>query len=121
MIWGNKYIVSKGKTLFYEHWKNSGISFVDNLLTHYGKFKPAIEIFNQLKNQRNWLIEYYTIISSIQKTWKEDLENNCYSKVKTRIEPFLMTKEFSNIIYLIFQKLFYQLLIRNIRQKTYNE
>ena len=65
MIWGNKYIVSKGKTLFYEHWKHSGISLVDNLLTHDGKFKPAIEIFNQLKNKRNWLIEYNTIISSI--------------------------------------------------------
>ena len=39
MIKGNKYILSKGKTLFYEHWKNSGINFVDNLLTNDGKFK----------------------------------------------------------------------------------
>ena len=33
-------MLSKGKTLFYEHWKNSGINFVDNLLTNDGKFKP---------------------------------------------------------------------------------
>ena len=88
MIWGYKYVLSKGKTLLYEHWKNSGINFVDNLLTHDGKFKSAIEILKQLKNKRKWLIEYNTIISAIPKTWKEDLENNCYSKVKTRIEPF---------------------------------
>ena len=96
MIWGNKYILSKGKTLFYEHWKKSGINFVYNLLTHDGKFNPAIEVFKQLKNKRNWLIEYNAIIRANPKTWnlKEDLENNCYSKVKTRIEPFLMTKEF---------------------------
>ena len=104
MIWGNKYILSKGKTLFYEHWKNSGINFVDNLLTNDGKFKPATEILKLLKNKKNWLIEYNTIINSIPKTWKEDLENNCYSKVKTRIEPFLMTKEYSNITYQIHQK-----------------
>ena len=37
ILWGNKYIQNKGKTLLFTHWKESNINFVDDLLNEDGR------------------------------------------------------------------------------------
>ena len=51
LIWGNKHIQTKGKTLYYAHWSECNINFTDDLLDHEGKFKPGQEIFLKLKTE----------------------------------------------------------------------
>ena len=41
IIWGNKFIQTKGKTLYYKHWKESNINFIEDLLNAEGKFKSG--------------------------------------------------------------------------------
>ena len=38
ILQGNRFIQSKGKTLFLKHWKESGINFIDDLINVEGKF-----------------------------------------------------------------------------------
>ena len=49
LIWGNKYIQTKDKTVFYEHWHKSNINFIDDLLDETGNLKSGTEIFQQLE------------------------------------------------------------------------
>ena len=53
LIWGNKYIQHKGKTLYFYHWSNCNINFIDDLLNKEGKFKTGAEICLQLKQKTN--------------------------------------------------------------------
>ena len=55
LIWGNKYIQHKGKTLYFYHWSNSNINFIDDLLNKEGKFKTGAGICLRLKQKKNKL------------------------------------------------------------------
>ena len=48
LIWGNKYIRTKGKTIFNENWHKSNKNFIDDLLDETGNLKSGVEIFQQL-------------------------------------------------------------------------
>ena len=74
LLWGNKFILSKNKTLYHKHWFKSNINFIDDLLQENGQFKPGEEIFHKLINKRNWMAEYKTIIASIPANWKENIK-----------------------------------------------
>ena len=88
--WGNKFIQTSGKTLFYTNWEKSGINFIDDLLDENGKFKSGDQIFQSLGGRTNWIIEYKTILKAIPKLWKEKLKNcNMSTKVKKEIKPFM--------------------------------
>ena len=49
LIWGNKYIQTKGKTLFYKNWHKNNINFIDDLLDETGNLKCGEKIIQQLK------------------------------------------------------------------------
>ena len=38
IIWGNKHIQRKGKTIYFKHWKDSKINFIDDLVDKDGNF-----------------------------------------------------------------------------------
>ena len=122
MIWGNKYIQSKGKTLFYKMWHKNNINFIDDLLDETGKFKRGEIIFQQLKNlnRSNWIIEYHTLLKAIPSSWKETL-TNCHmgTKVKKEMKPFIETE--NKIVYNLPSKTkdYYNILVRKIRKKSY--
>ena len=46
LIWGNKMIQTKNKTLFYKAWHKSNINFTDDLLDETGNLKSGPDIFN---------------------------------------------------------------------------
>ena len=48
-LWGNRYIQSKRKMLYFKTWKESNINFEDDLLDPNGKFISGEENFNKLK------------------------------------------------------------------------
>ena len=73
LIWGNKFIQTRGKTLFYTNLEKSGINFIDDLLDENGKFKSGDQIFQSLGGRTNWIIEYKTILKAIPKLWNEKL------------------------------------------------
>lgn len=122
ILWGNKYIQSRGKTLFMSSWKNSNINFIEDILSENGHFKSSAEIFDSLNTKRNWIIEYHIIIKSIPKSWKEKLKNvDINTKVKTELTPFLNDNGKQIFRIPIRSKEYYQILIKNVRQKTFNE
>ena len=64
-IWGNRFIQSRGKTLFFKAWKDSNINFIDDLLDKNGNFLSGTKILDKLKVKTNWIAEYKTLLRSI--------------------------------------------------------
>ena len=124
LIWGNKYIQTKGKTIFYENWHKSNINFIDDLLDETGNLKSGVEIFQQLQgySRANWLMEYTTILKSIPKTWKDMLKNiNMNVKLKKELKPFIYTGK--TYIYELPSKIkdYYAMLISKTKEKSFIE
>ena len=122
IIWGNKFIQTKGKTLYYKHWKESNINFIEDLLNAEGNFKSGDEVFHKLNQTNNWLTEYLTIQKAIPKTWKDLIkECNMQIKVKKNIKPFININ--NKIVYDFPNKLrdFYKLIIKQTRKKSHME
>ena len=124
LIWGNKHIQTKGKTLFYQNWYNCNINFIDDLIDNGGNLKTGAEIFQSLKDtsRTNWLIEYNTILKSIPKAWKDKIkETNAHSKVKKELKPFIF--DGYKYIYELPSKIkdYYKILIKRIVEKSYIE
>ena len=124
LIWGNKYIQTKGKTIFYENWHKSNINFIDDLLDETGNLKSGTEIFQQLQgySRVNWLIEYNTILKSIPETWKNMLKDiNMGIKVKKDLKLFIYTG--NKYIFELPSKAkdYYTILIGKLKEKSYIE
>ena len=49
IIWGNKHILCKGKSLYLKLWNNSNINFIDDLVDNKGNFLKGEEIIRKLK------------------------------------------------------------------------
>ena len=122
MIWGNKYIQTKGKTLFFKNWHKNNINFIDDLLDDTGNLKNSETIFQQLEgvSRANWLVEYHKISKAIPISWKENLKD-CHmgTKVKKEIKPFIVTE--NKILYDLPSKAknYYEILIRKIRKRSF--
>ena len=122
IIWGNKFIQTRGKTLYYKHWKESNFNFVEDLLNAEGKFKSGEEVFHKLNKTQNWLTEYMTIQKAIPKTWKDCLKTcNMQTKVKQNIKPFININ--NKILYDLPKKSceFYKLLMKQTCKKSHME
>lgn len=65
-IWFNKNITYKGKPLFFPAWAKSGQIFVNDVIDANG-FLTLEEIKNTLKTTNNYLCEYITVKSALQK------------------------------------------------------
>ena len=122
IIWGNKHIQCKGKTLFFPNWHECNLNFVDDLLNEKGHFKSGEEIFSQLKNKTNWLMEYKIILKCIPRLWKEKIQDcNMNIKINKSFKPFLSIKNQQIFKLSTKSKEYYQYLINKIKHMTYNE
>ena len=124
LIWGNKLIQTRGKTLFYKNWFASNIKFIDDLLDQTGNFKSGEVIFNQLEgyNRANWLMEYKTILKALPDVWKRVLKNtNMNIRIKKVLKPFIFTE--NKIIYDIpvKAKSYYKLIMKKNTQRSFIE
>jgi hypothetical protein len=59
LIWGNKYIKVKGKSLLFNNWINSNLIYINDLLDEKGKLTEEF-ICKKLKCNLNWISEIYT-------------------------------------------------------------
>lgn len=121
-IWGNKYIQHKGKTLYFYHWSNSNINFIDDLLNKEGKFKTGAEICLHLKQKTNWIAEYSKLLKSIPVSWKDKLKNTKMDiKVKKELKPFIWQNDKTIFDLPSKSKEYYQILIGKIKKRSHNE
>jgi hypothetical protein len=65
LIWGNKYIKVKGKSLLFNNWINSNLIYINDLLDEKGKLSEEF-ICKKLKCKVNWISEIYTFKNKIQ-------------------------------------------------------
>jgi hypothetical protein len=56
IIWGNKFIKYKGKSLMIENWINSGIIFINDIIDHQGNISEVVILHNLICKQ-NWMSE----------------------------------------------------------------
>ena len=124
IIWGNKMIQTKGKTLFFKTWHKSNINFIDDLLDQSGNLKKGSDIFEQLEgqNRTNWLIEYNIILKSIPSSWKTLLTNaDMKTKIKKDLKPFIYTG--NKYIFELPSKIkeYYTMLVNKIKGKSFIE
>ena len=121
-IWGNRFIQSKGKTLFFKAWKDSNINFIDDLLDKNGNFLSGTKILDKLKVKTNWIAEYKTLLRSIPLIWKEKLSTaNMEVKVKKQLQPFLQNEGKISYHLPLKAKDYYNILTKKIKKRTHNE
>ena len=56
IIWGNKFITYKGKSLMIENWINSGIIFINDIIDGQGNISEVVILQNLICKQ-NWMSE----------------------------------------------------------------
>ena len=82
IIWNNKFILFKNKTLVFENWIKSGIIFINDILDDKGCFSQRI-ILDKLKNKSNWISEINILKKSIPGKWYDILRTE--NSIKTTV------------------------------------
>ena len=76
-IWNNSLILIDNKPVFYHHWVQGGIAFINDLLDEEGKFYTYDYFINTFNIKTNFL-EFYGVLISIKKQWIQCLRNLNY-------------------------------------------
>ena len=66
-IWFNSAFISKGTTMCLRNWIESGFLWVKDLYDENGCFLSSNDIFNKLKDKRNWMSEYCSVRKSVER------------------------------------------------------
>ena len=68
IIWGNKFIQSDNKPLFFQEWIEAGILYVADVFQN-GQLIQHEYVLNKLKCKRNWISQYVVLKKAIPKSW----------------------------------------------------
>jgi hypothetical protein len=98
MIWKNSFIKIANKTVYFKVWCEKGIMFIQDLLNSEGHLADKIDLENKYDINIKFL-EYESLMHSLPKTWKQQIENDTGSK------NMIMYKECKIKINSIFKKL----------------
>ena len=98
VLWGNKYIKYKGKSLIFKNWISSEILFVNDIIDRNGTISEDV-IYRKLDNKRNWISEFTLLKQCIPKNWRTVLtkESSCLTKVNTYLKTHLLNKDLKDI------------------------
>ncbi len=94
-IWGNKFILFQRKPLFYHHWIQSGICYINDILDEHNQISEK-KICNNLHRKNNWVAEYYTVLHSIPHEWKQLLQTDKSKRTLVRCDQVLKRYEVHN-------------------------
>ena len=83
IIWGNKFITIKDKPLFFKHWINSNIIFIDDLLDDTNLLNHSA-IYRKLACKTNWIIELSLILKAIPTRWIDLIKSPTSEKTKVK-------------------------------------
>ena len=74
IIWGNRFIKIKGKSLIFINWIESGIVMLDDIFKE-GKISETF-ILGKLKSKSNWISEINRLKKAIPTVWKQSLNSH---------------------------------------------
>ena len=57
LIWGNKLIMLKIKSLMFDNWTNSDLIYINDILNENGEISQYL-ILDKLKYKNNWISEF---------------------------------------------------------------
>ena len=73
-IWNNRFLTVNKKMVFFPHWYQAGIKQISDLFySCEGHFLPFNSFCNKFNVKCNFL-QYYSILSSINRNWKKVLQ-----------------------------------------------
>ena len=127
VIWGNQLIQHKNKCLFYNHWINDNIIYVNDLLNQNGEIDANI-ILGKLKNRCNWISEFSILKNAISNQWKLVFRSENSIKAKVRQQSFFSIQNMTNKLFvtlpttqLISYKSIYNYLLKSTQGKPITE
>ena len=74
LLWGNKHIRFRGKTLIFKSWINSDILFLNDIIGQSGCLDET-KILGKLKNKTNWISQVNIIKKAVPGVWKGILKS----------------------------------------------
>ena len=90
LLWNNRYICYKGKSLCYTKWIKSGILYVKDMFDENGNFRSLEYLSTILTCKTNWLCEYHTLFYAFRKfVRKFDFSNAKYIYNIKKIHVFM--------------------------------
>ena len=107
IIWGNKHIKLKGKSLIFKNWIDSNIKYINDIIDEEGNISENL-IYTKLKARSNWISEISQIKKALPKSWINILKRNDSRKTKVRTVSEIKIK--SHIINKLSTKTLYSLL-----------
>ena len=107
LIWGNKRIKLKGKSLIFRNWIDSNIKYINDIIDEEGNISENL-IYTKLKTRSNWISEITQIKNAIPKSWINILKRNDSRKTKVRTVSEIKIK--SHIINKLSTKTLYSLI-----------
>jgi hypothetical protein len=116
IIWGNKFIKVKNKTIIFKNWIDSDILFINDIISNTGLIDENI-IFTKLKTKNNWIAEVNIIKKAIPNIWKEMIktDQSIKTKVKTKLLLTVQNKHLKDMT----NKQIYQIYIKQFYEKPY--
>ncbi|CAG2204340.1 unnamed protein product [Mytilus edulis] len=116
VIWGNQYIKTCGKSLYYSHWVKENIIFVNDVIDDKGEISH--KILDKLKKKQNWIAELFSLRKALPKSWIQKLKGNISKHTKINITQDI--KMFCNGLYYNLDKIkfkeIYNIIIRSNKE-----
>ena len=73
LIWGNKFIMFKNKSLMFDNWINSDLIYINDILNENGEISQNL-ILDKLKYKNNWISEFISLKKAIPNEWYHTLQ-----------------------------------------------
>ena len=91
LIWGNKFIMFKNKSLMFNNWINSDLIYINDILNENGEISQNL-ILDKLKYKKNWISEFISLKKAIPNEWYHTLQahNSIKSVVHFQKDKFIV-------------------------------
>ena len=91
LIWGNKFIMFKNKSLMFDNWINSDLIYINDILNENGEISQNL-ILDKLKYKNNWISEFICLKKAIPNEWYHTLQaqNSIKSVVNFQKDKFIV-------------------------------
>ena len=73
LIWGNKFIMFKNKSLMFDNWINSDLIYINDILNENGEISQNL-ILDKLIYKNNWISEFISLKKAIPNEWYHTLQ-----------------------------------------------
>ena len=121
VIWGNKFITSNNKSLFFKSWIDSGLIYINDILDISGKFTPEF-IFQRLNVKTDWISEFCMLKKAIPPSWFQMLTDaNSVATIVHVPKSKIIFRMESIAISIITNKTIYNELVRLKLEKPISE